>query len=157
MASNWDEEEVERPTVNIYDGPQPYNFEPFRRDRANEEIPRADVCVCVAVFGRCLCGRCRPMETVVESLCCREVSAFWSLVEDLTPRTHEYVHGLYRRKMTQYRYTAYRQAIRWAYGVLGRSIRKPLPSCVVSTIRQQFQSGDQTYQGFQWPRLDENE
>ena len=42
MASNWDEEEVERPTVNIYDGPQPYNFEPFRRDRTNEEIPRAD-------------------------------------------------------------------------------------------------------------------
>lgn len=42
MASNWDEEEVARPTVNIYDGPQPYNFEPFRRERANEEIPRAD-------------------------------------------------------------------------------------------------------------------
>jgi hypothetical protein len=28
---------------------------------------------------------------------------------------------------------------------------------LVSTIRPQFQSGDQTYQGFQWPRLDENE
>ena len=26
------------------------------------------------------------METVVESLCCREVSAFWSLVEELTPQ-----------------------------------------------------------------------
>ena len=26
------------------------------------------------------------METVVESLCCREVSAFWSLVEELSPR-----------------------------------------------------------------------
>uniref|UniRef100_A0A8C5CZA4 RecF/RecN/SMC N-terminal domain-containing protein n=1 Tax=Gadus morhua TaxID=8049 RepID=A0A8C5CZA4_GADMO len=35
---------------------------------------------------RCLCGRCRPMESVVESLCCREVSAFWSLVEKLSPR-----------------------------------------------------------------------
>ena len=42
--------------------------------------------VCVAVFGRCLCGRCRPMESVVESLCCREVSAFWSLVEKLSAR-----------------------------------------------------------------------
>ncbi|CAL8339008.1 unnamed protein product, partial [Boreogadus saida] len=57
----------------------------------------------------------------------------------------------------QYRYTAYRQAIHWAYGISGRSIRKPLPSCVVSTIGQQFQSGDHTYQVFQWPRLDENE
>jgi len=56
----------------------------------------------------------------------------------------------------QYWYTAYRQVIRWAYGVLGRSIRKTLLSCVVSTIRQNFQSGDQTYQGFQWPHLDEN-
>ncbi|CAL8370769.1 unnamed protein product [Arctogadus glacialis] len=26
------------------------------------------------------------MESVVESLCCREVSAFWSLVEELSPR-----------------------------------------------------------------------
>ena len=38
MASNWDEEEVARPTINIYDGPQPYNFEPVRRERANEEM-----------------------------------------------------------------------------------------------------------------------
>ena len=38
MASNWDEEEVARPTINIYDGPQPYNFEPVRR----EELARAD-------------------------------------------------------------------------------------------------------------------
>ena len=29
------------------------------------------------------------METVVESLCCREVSAFWSLVEGLTFMSHE--------------------------------------------------------------------
>ena len=42
MASNWDEEEVARTTVNIYDGPQPYNFEPVRLQRANEKIPRAD-------------------------------------------------------------------------------------------------------------------
>jgi len=31
-----------RTTVNIYDGPQPCNFEPFRRERATEEIPRAN-------------------------------------------------------------------------------------------------------------------
>ncbi|KAK0131405.1 Serine/threonine-protein phosphatase 6 regulatory ankyrin repeat subunit A [Merluccius polli] len=130
---------------------------------------------------KCLCGRCRPMETVVESLCCREVSAFWSLVEELTPRPADVTcltqhpgfdacclnpfvlkiayshfrqdHGpLQASRHEQYRYTAYRQAIRWAYGVLGLHIRKPLPSCLVSTIRQQFQSGDETYHGFQWPQ-----
>ena len=42
MASNWDEEEVARTTNDIYDGPQPYNFEPVRRERANEELPRTD-------------------------------------------------------------------------------------------------------------------
>jgi hypothetical protein len=42
MASNWDEEEVARTTNYIYDGPQPYNFEPVRREGANEELPRID-------------------------------------------------------------------------------------------------------------------
>ena len=32
-----------------------------------------------------LCGRCCPMETAVESLWCRKVSAFWSLVESHGP------------------------------------------------------------------------
>ena len=27
---------------NMYDGPQQYNFEPVRRERANEELPRTD-------------------------------------------------------------------------------------------------------------------
>ena len=26
----------------MYDGPQQYNFEPVRRERANEELPRSD-------------------------------------------------------------------------------------------------------------------
>ena len=26
----------------MYDGPQQYNFEPVRRERANEELPRTD-------------------------------------------------------------------------------------------------------------------
>ena len=33
-----------RTTNNMYDGdgPQQYNFEPFRHERANEELPRTD-------------------------------------------------------------------------------------------------------------------
>ncbi|XP_049906833.1 zinc finger matrin-type protein 4 [Epinephelus moara] len=34
----------------------------------------------------CLCGNCQPMSSAVESMCCREVDAFWALVENLTPR-----------------------------------------------------------------------
>jgi len=28
--------------ANMHDGPQPYNCEPARRERANEELPRTD-------------------------------------------------------------------------------------------------------------------
>ena len=31
-----------RTTNNLYDGPQPYNFKPVRRERANEELQRTD-------------------------------------------------------------------------------------------------------------------
>ena len=41
MATDWDEEEVAR-TTQMYDGPQPYNIEPNRRERSNEELPRPD-------------------------------------------------------------------------------------------------------------------
>uniref|UniRef100_A0AAV2KG52 P2X purinoreceptor 7 intracellular domain-containing protein n=1 Tax=Knipowitschia caucasica TaxID=637954 RepID=A0AAV2KG52_KNICA len=52
----------------------------------------------------------------------------------------------------QYRYTAYRQVVRWAYGILGRHIRKPIPSCIVSIIRNSFPEQGQ-YKGFQWANL----
>ena len=39
-----------------------------------------------ALFDRCLCGKCQPMASAEESMCCREVDAFWALVESLTPR-----------------------------------------------------------------------
>jgi len=41
MVTDWDEEELARRS-NMHDGPQPYNFEPARRERANEELPRTD-------------------------------------------------------------------------------------------------------------------
>jgi len=39
MATDWDEEELAR-GANMHDGPQQYNFEPARREGANEELPR---------------------------------------------------------------------------------------------------------------------
>ena len=38
MATDWDEEEVAG-TTDMYVDPQPYNFEPNRRERSNEELP----------------------------------------------------------------------------------------------------------------------
>nr|XP_037270088.1 uncharacterized protein LOC119161622 [Rhipicephalus microplus] len=40
----------------------------------------------------------------------------------------------------QYRYTAYRQFVRWIWVWLGRRNRKVLPSCVVKEIRNAFPS-----------------
>ena len=36
MKKRW-----QKPLI-VYDGPQPYNFEPSRHERANEELPRPD-------------------------------------------------------------------------------------------------------------------
>ena len=47
-----------------------------------------------------------------------------------------------------YRLAAYRQFIHWTYNRLGRGVRKALPSCVVSAIRQEFSEEDGIYTGF---------
>lgn len=36
------------------------------------------------------------------------------------------------------RHVAYRQLTRWCWGILGKEIRVPLPSCAVSCIRAHF-------------------
>jgi len=53
----------------------------------------------------------------------------------------------------KYRYTAYRQLIRWCYGYLGRQIRVVIPACAVHKIRDTFNSNQ--YHGFQLPILDD--
>ena len=56
-------------------------------------------------------------------------------------------HGDHRdaRPHKRYRYTAYRQFVRWCSGYIGKNIRVPLPSCVVNAIRRKYPSGD--YEG----------
>ena len=57
------------------------------------------------------------------------------------------VFFLHRR----YRYIAYRQFVRWIFGVLGKNIRVPIPSCVVTAIRAKFpvEAGD-SLEGFHY-------
>ena len=54
------------------------------------------------------------------------------------------------RTHKKYRYTAYRQIIRWCWGYLGKHIRQPLPSCVVQRIRDRFNNDNETITGFQY-------
>lgn len=51
----------------------------------------------------------------------------------------------------QYRYTAYRQFVRWCWGFLGRLVRVVLPACAVIRIREEFPSPE--FAGFQYPNL----
>ena len=39
------------------------------------------------LLARCLCGHCEAMASAVDSMCCREVDAYWALVQDLVPAT----------------------------------------------------------------------
>ncbi|KAL7374213.1 hypothetical protein ABVT39_024007 [Epinephelus coioides] len=108
MAS-FDSEEVINVHAGTYDGPQPYNFEPARRQREPEQ-PRV-----------------------------RINDAYLNFRQEYGP--------LKATRHEQYRYTAYRHVVRWAYRVLGRHIRKPIPSCVVSAIKRQLPEEEGTYKG----------
>ncbi|XP_039540209.1 P2X purinoceptor 7-like [Pimephales promelas] len=186
--------------IYSYDGPQPYNYEPAMLPRDQEQARinvrqngqrRQIELWCEENRWRtgqvswCLCGKCEAMFSAEESQCCREVDAYWALVENVTPRLdvqcltlhpgfeacclNPYVlqiaymhfrqdHGpLQASRHEQYRYTAYRLVVRWAYGILGRHIRKPLPACVVSAIRGQFPEEGGLYKGFEWPNFVDNQ
>ena len=53
------------------------------------------------------------------------------------------------------RHVAYRQLVRWCWGVIGKDIRVVLPSCAVSCIRAHFpppgQEDDFVFVGFCFP------
>ena len=53
------------------------------------------------------------------------------------------------------RHIAYRQLVRWCWGVLGKEIRVVLPSCAVSCIRAHFPppgpEDDHVYVGYLFP------
>ena len=59
------------------------------------------------------------------------------------------------RKDKLYRHVAYRQLVRWCWGVLGKEIRVALPSCAVSCIRAHFPppglEDDFEFEGFHFP------
>lgn len=49
-----------------------------------------------------------------------------------------------------YRFIAYRQYIWWQYGKLGKGVRRRIPTCVLSKIRQTFPAADGVYVPFSY-------
>jgi hypothetical protein len=49
---------------------------------------------------------------------------------------------------TRLRYSAYRTAISFIYGKLGQKKRTPVPSCIVSKVREMYPSDNGEYVGF---------
>ncbi|XP_077512589.1 uncharacterized protein LOC144123678 [Amblyomma americanum] len=92
----------------------------------------------------CECGRCRAMNTALESVCCREIPEVAAHIPECAlciTSSNIFVQG-------RYRYTAYRQFVRWIWRRLGRRNRRVLPSCVVGEMRNAFPA--QRYCGFRY-------
>ncbi|KAK3712317.1 hypothetical protein QZH41_017253, partial [Actinostola sp. cb2023] len=114
----------------------------------------------------CQCGECTSMPSVEECVCCVELPKVWQKVKDQRPQHDmkcitehpgfkstcldiwvlETAYYSYRQDYGEprqqgnerFRYTAYRQLVRWCWGFLGRNLRVALPSCAVNTIRETF-------------------
>ncbi|CAN7975326.1 unnamed protein product [Ixodes persulcatus] len=120
----------------------------------------------------CSCGSmCRPMQTVEESVCCRELHNVARMCSDqgVTCVTKHPLFELYclntdildleylklrrlcpldagdRGPQERHRYTAYRQFTWWVDHKPGRGNRVPLPSCAVQRIRREFPSTNGSY------------
>lgn len=71
-------------------------------------------------------------------------TSFYEYLENNGPlEEHELIHNVYR-------YISYRRFTRWIYRVLGKKMRKVLPSCVVTSIRENFPA--EQYTGFKYPK-----
>ncbi|XP_063292368.1 zinc finger protein 282-like isoform X3 [Pelobates fuscus] len=121
----------------------------------------------------CTCGLCISLPTDEECICCRDIVNVRKLLledseciceieylrKDLVSREH--LTALYRyglsfskkrfkaiERESDYRITAYRAFTMWVHGYMGRNVkRRPIPSCVVRRIRDNFPAPDKTYVG----------
>ncbi|XP_053556422.1 uncharacterized protein LOC128665019 [Bombina bombina] len=128
----------------------------------------------------CFCGNCKLMPTVIESFCCRENEEIMSHIPegkacicDAQKHINELDQGFLNRiteitrsflpmrsqakeAMTQraYRKLSYRCFSTWINGELGPKNRKPIPSCIVNSIREHYPAPDNIYVGFHYPEDD---
>lgn len=65
-------------------------------------------------------------------------------------------HNKYKQFFCFYRtcrWLAYTQFVYWAYGKLGRGVRKIVPACVMKKIRNTFPAQDGIYTGFKFSAI----
>ncbi|XP_077111158.1 uncharacterized protein LOC143767024 [Ranitomeya variabilis] len=119
----------------------------------------------------CQCGKCVPMPTNMESICCREISNAEEYLGNINCLTdHEYFTTFCEREATVNilvttvcldshppqnkivnslkRKTAYRAFTAWIHGLLGKGNRRPIPPCVVKLVREAFPDDKEEYMGF---------
>ncbi|XP_046548600.1 P2X purinoceptor 7-like [Haliotis rubra] len=161
---------------------RPYLFEPDASDSENGDqscssrLQEEDRLVSTYW---CSCDTCETQPTIEECCCCHEQAAVREKMEEhedqiscitdhpgfeqvclsvyalQTAYYHyrqEYGRGEIQDIHKKYRYTAYRQFVRWCWQFLGRKVRVVIPSCIVNKIRGRFPSPE--YAGFKYPQLD---
>ena len=123
--------------------------------------------------GWCSCGNCPAMTTETESVCCKEVPEILqkmgthgcitdhlsfdvvcldpevlqtALVAMRDVRFEDFDVPVPQRML---HLAAYRQFTWWIHTRLGRSVRRVIPACAVSRIRQEYPEESGQYTGFQ--------
>lgn len=149
---------------------QPYQFEPelgSDEDIADDPLSAQTSDHRLGSTDWCQCENCHVMPTTTECICCAEIMQIQHIRGEIPHlkcitqhpgfapvclnvfvlRTayqafRQYHNGNIPESPARYRYTAYRQLVRWCWGFLGKTVRVPLPACAVHIIRQTFPSQD---------------
>ena len=114
----------------------------------------------------CCCGICREMPTDVEKLCCKDPNCMTKSNAHLHLIMEYVISSAIQRKQSprqnpgqnpgvfevqrSKREAAYVKYANYIYGQLGKKNRKPLPSCVVWSIRALYPSPKGRYIGFKY-------
>ncbi|XP_057310668.1 uncharacterized protein LOC130648668 [Hydractinia symbiolongicarpus] len=123
----------------------------------------------------CLCKNCEVMPSQQECICCHEIDEIkyahlndkhclldhpdfvpvvllknnlWTALVGLHDRGSRGLSSRNNVSNRSYRYAAYRQFCWFIHTRLGRSVRRVIPACVVTMIRQEYPSPDGKYVGF---------
>ena len=110
-------------------------------DREEESVCCQEVPACVSInqesaeFEGIAIPECITDNPVFLNICLN----FWVLRLAWSQYRQQYgAKALEGPEHKKHRHVAYRQFVRWCSDILGKEIRVPLPSCVVSCIRAHF-------------------
>ncbi|XP_063959319.1 uncharacterized protein LOC135154986 [Lytechinus pictus] len=126
----------------------------------------------------CSCGNCPVMQPDVQCLCCRELKRCREIQTNgciidskefqviclnkpslrvflsLRSKDHRIPGNMGNES---YRFAAYRIWSDYLHGYMGKGVRRPLPACVVTRVRQEFPEETGVYVGFELGKRGEKE